>query len=109
MNLLACDLGGTKVLLGIYERGHGDNAPKLIIKEKYLSREWDSFYELLDDFLIKKCKNIVKPKLACFAVAGVIRNKFSKITNLSWEISETFLQNRYNFSKIELANDFTTN
>ena len=34
MNFLACDLGGTKVLIGIYEKGNNNESPKLILKKK---------------------------------------------------------------------------
>jgi len=33
MNFLACDLGGTKVLLGIYKGDVNDDSPKLIFKK----------------------------------------------------------------------------
>ena len=61
MNFLACDLGGTKVLLGIFERVINDDSPKLLFKKKYLSSEWDSFELILEDFLKKECKNITHP------------------------------------------------
>ena len=51
MNLLACDLGGTKVLLGIFKKDINDDSPKLIFKKKYLSSEWNSFEIILEDFL----------------------------------------------------------
>ena len=43
MNFLACDLGGTKVVLGIFEKEINNNSPKLILKKKYLSSDWGSF------------------------------------------------------------------
>jgi len=51
MNFLACDLGGTKVLLGIFERVINDDSPKLLFKKKYISSDWDSFELILEDFL----------------------------------------------------------
>ena len=47
MNFLACDLGGTKVLLGIFEKEIDDDSPKLIFKKKYISTDWDSFELIL--------------------------------------------------------------
>ena len=58
MNFLACDLGGTKVLLGIFEKEKNNNSPKLIFKKKYISSDWDSFDLMLEDFLEKECKRI---------------------------------------------------
>jgi len=36
MNFLACDLGGTKVLLGIFSQDNYDS-PKLLVKKKYIN------------------------------------------------------------------------
>ena len=106
MNFLACDLGGTKVLLGIFEKGINNNSPKLIFKKKYLSSDWGSFELILEDFLKKECKNINHPSSACFAVAGPLSKNNAKIINLSWNISGNALQSKFNFKSCELINDF---
>ena len=106
MNFLACDLGGTKVLLGIFEKVINDDSPKLIFKKKYISSDWDSFELILEDFLKNECNNIYHPSSACFAVAGPLSNNNAKITNLSWNISGNSLKNKFNFDICELINDF---
>ncbi len=106
MNFLACDLGGTKVLLGIYKRDVNDDSPKLIFKKKYISSDWDSFELILEDFFKNECQNISHPSSACIAVAGPLSNKKAKIINLSWNISGNDLQNKFNFKSFELINDF---
>ncbi len=105
MNFLACDLGGTKVLLGIFERVINDS-PKLLFKKKYISSDWDSFELILEDFLKNECKNIAHPSSACFAVAGPLANNSAKIMNLSWNISGNKLKNKFKFEQCELINDF---
>ncbi len=106
MNFLACDLGGTKVLLGIFEKVVNDDSPKLLFKKKYISSDWESFELILEDFLKNECKNINHPSSACFAVAGPLSNNNAKIINLSWSISGNALQNKFNFKSCELINDF---
>jgi len=106
MNFLACDLGGTKVLLGVFKTDINDDSPKLIFKKKYLSYEWDSFELILEDFLENHCKNIAHPYSACFEVAGPLSNNNVQIINLSWNISGNALQNKFNFKSCELINDF---
>ena len=106
MNFLACDLGGTKVLLGIFKKDINDDSPKLIFKKKYLSSNWESFELILEDFLKNQCKNIDHPSSACFAVAGPLSNNQAKIINLSWNISGNALQNKFNLKSCELINDF---
>jgi len=101
MNFLACDLGGTKVLLGIFERVINDDSPKLLFKKKYVSSDWDSFDLILEDFLKNECKNITHPSSACFAVAGPLSNNNTKIMNLSWNISGNKLKNKlYGFVRV---------
>jgi len=106
MNFLACDLGGTKVLLGIFEKEINNNSPKLIFKKKYISSDWDSFELILEDFLKKECENNTHPSSACFAVAGPLSKNNAKIINLSWNISGNALQKKFNFKRCELINDF---
>ena len=106
MNFLACDLGGTKVLLGIFKKNLEDDSPKLILKRKYISSEWGSFELILEDFLKNECRNLNHPSSACLAVAGPISNNSSKIMNLSWNISGKALKNKFNFQSCELINDF---
>jgi len=96
MNFLACDLGGTKVLLGIFEKVTNDDSPKLICKKKYISSNWDSFELILEDFLKNECTNITHPSSACFAVAGPLSNNKAQIINLSWDISGKALQSKFN-------------
>ena len=106
MNFLACDLGGTKVLIGIYEQDPHEKFPKLISKKRYLSSEWDSFDSIIESFLNKECKSIKHPRNACFAIAGPVKNKMAKIMNLSWNITCDDLKNKFNFDSVELINDF---
>ena len=106
MNILACDLGGTKVLLGIYEVNKSKNVTKLLKKEKYLSKEWNSFDLILQDFLDKKCNNFKYPNTACLGVAGPVKNQIAQITNLNWEINQEKITHKFNLEKVELVNDF---
>jgi glucokinase len=104
MNFLACDLGGTKVLLGIFERVINDDSPKLLFKKKYMSSDWDSFEMILEDFLKNECKNITYPSSACFAVAGPLSKNNAKIMNLSWNISGNKLKNKFKKINLNLNN-----
>jgi glucokinase len=105
MNFLACDLGGTKVLLGIFSQDNFES-PKLLYKKKYISSEWGSFELILEDFLKNECRNFNHPSSACLAVAGPVSNDDAKIINLSWDISGKTLKNKFNFKCCELINDF---
>ena len=108
MNFLACDLGGTKVLIGIFSQDCNWDSPNLILKKKYISSEWNSFDLILENFLNNECKNIDYPFSACFAVAGPVKNNLAKIINLSWNISVDELKNKFKFKNCELINDFAS-
>jgi len=41
--------------LGIFEKVINEDSPKLLFKKKYISSEWDSFEQILEDFLKKEC------------------------------------------------------
>ena len=106
MNFLACDLGGTKVLIGIYKQNLNSESPKLILKKKYFSSEWDSFDSIIENILKKEGKDIIGPLNACFAIAGPVKNNSAKIINLPWHISGNDLKKKFNFEIVELINDF---
>ena len=105
MNFLACDLGGTKVLLGIFSGSYFDS-PKLLAKKYYVSSQWNSFDLILDNFLKNECRNLNYPSSACLAVAGPVSNNNANIINLPWSISGIELKNNFNFKTCELINDF---
>ena len=105
MNFLACDLGGTKVLLGIFSQDNYDS-PKLLVKKKYISARWNSFDLILEDFLKNECQYFTYPSSACLAVAGPVSNNNANIINLSWSICGKELKNKFNFKSCEVINDF---
>jgi len=106
MNFLACDLGGTKILLGIFQENANTDSPNLIFKKKYISSEWDSIEMIVEDFLKNECRNFTYPSSACLAVAGPVSNNNAKIINLSWSICGKELKNKFNFKSCEVINDF---
>ena len=52
MNFLACDLGGTKVLLGIFERVINDAAPKLFLNNNLGESSFKSFLNIPNRTLV---------------------------------------------------------
>ncbi len=76
--ILAGDIGGTHTRLGLFEKGEIIGA-----EEKFFSRQYGSFEEILQKFLEKKKQRVER---ACFGVAGPVRDGKCKITNLSWII-----------------------
>ena len=104
MNLLAGDLGGTKTILAIYSN---ENHPKKIFEKYYISSEWKSFYSMFEDFIKQLPDHISLPKYGCIGVAGPIKDKKVKITNLGWDIETEELSLLSKIKNIELMNDFS--
>ena len=104
MNFLAGDIGGTKTLLSLCTWNNG-----LIIlnKRKYLSKDWSTFYDILNDFLEKVPKNLSKPSFGCIGVAGPVKDGICKLTNLNWIISSKIISQQARIPYFELINDFS--
>ena len=104
MNLLAGDLGGTKTILAIYSN---DNYPQKLLGKYYISRDWNSFYSIFEDFIKHLPDHISLPEYGCIGVAGPIKEQKVTITNLGWNIETEELSQLSKINNIELINDFS--
>ena len=104
MNLLACDLGGTKTVIGIYTF---DKGLKLLYKKLYKSQEWSDFDLIINDFLINIPEDINRPDYGCIGVAGHISAGKAKITNIGWILNKDNLKQSFNLKEVILINDFS--
>ncbi|MBS0604793.1 MAG: glucokinase [Verrucomicrobia bacterium] len=102
--ILAGDVGGTKVRLALFEEKGGI---KFVDEQKFASREFPDLSTLLKKFLEnEKGKKI---SVACFGVAGPVKEGKCKATNLPWEISAKVLEKDLNIPKVNLINDLEAN
>ena len=104
MNLLAGDLGGTKTILAV---SSNEKYPKNLFNKYYISSEWKSFYSIFEDFIKQLPNHISLPKYGCIGVAGPVKGKEVKITNLGWYIESEKLSLLSKIKRIELINDFS--
>ena len=100
MAVLAGDAGGTKSRF-LLKQGE-----KVLLKEKFYNRYYESFSEVLKDFLTKKRVKISK---ACLGIAGPILHNRCAATNLPWEIDGSFLSSEFKIPKVRLINDMEAN
>jgi glucokinase len=98
--ILAGDIGGTNTRLAILERA--DRCPRVIVEQTFPSREHKSLDEIVLKFLGEHDLTI---KRACFGVAGPIRNRQAKPSNLSWVVDADQLKNLFGFDTVTLVND----
>lgn len=87
------DIGGTKVHLAYFDQD------RLIKEEKFPSRHASSLDEILEKFIDAPVEK------SCLAIAGPIRGRKVRMTNLSWEIDADQLEKKHRISKVDLIND----
>lgn len=102
--LLAGDMGGTKTLLALYGLNNGHLEP--LHQERFKSSDWPSLEPMLQAFLEKRPEGVATPDHGCIAVAGPVRDRTAKITNLPWQLKEVDLAAAAAMQRLELANDF---
>lgn len=100
--LLAGDVGGTKTLLGLFERGTTRPVPTEI--RAYPTNEFNSFPEVLEAFTrdIRGCEPI---EAAAVGVAGPVVNQRATLTNVSFEISAHEITTACGVARARLLND----
>ena len=100
--ILAGDLGGTKTLLGLFERG--ERRPRHVTSRAYPTHEFSSFTAILDAFARDVGRGF-DVDAAAVGVAGPIVDHYARLTNIAWNVSVAELAGRLETSRIALLND----
>ena len=100
--LLAGDVGGTKTLLGLFERG--EPRPRHVASRVYPTQEFDSFTAILDAFAHDVGAGIAIDAAAA-GVAGPIVDRRARLTNIAWDVSAAEIARRLDTPRIALLND----
>lgn len=102
--LLAGDIGATKTILRLVESQ--DLSQQTTLHEQtYRSQEFADLVPMVRQFLEAAGSNQT-PEKACFGIAGPVVNNTSKLTNLSWILEASRLEQELQVSKVALINDF---
>lgn len=100
--ILAGDLGGTKTVLGMYERTPRGLEP--LRHQVFASRSSGRFDGILSEFLANH--DGPRPRAACFGVAGAVIDGRCHATNLPWTLDERDFQAApFDFATVKLLND----
>ncbi|MBI5429347.1 MAG: glucokinase [Nitrosomonadales bacterium] len=97
--VIAGDIGGTKTRLAIVEVS--GTRVRIEHEIEYRSGDFVAFEALLADFL----KDSPAPDCAAFGIAGPVRGRAVRATNLPWLIEADALQQRFGFRVCTLLND----
>lgn len=98
--LLAGDIGGTKVDLGLYTQRLGADSP--LVQAEFPSAAYPSLGAVVREFLGEEKVRIDR---ACFAVAGPVIGRRAQVTNLPWLLSEDELAAELHVPSVLLLND----
>ncbi len=97
--VLAGDIGGTKTRLAIAEVA--GNQLHIEYENSYPSRDFETFEALLADFL----RDVQAPAHAAIGIAGPVRGRAVRLTNLPWYIEADNLQRRFGLKTCDFLND----
>lgn len=99
--ILAGDIGGTKTILALYEQQ--DSSWVCVKKETFPSSEFDTFSELLADFLKNEFNLDIQN--ICIGVAGPVDKGDCITTNLPWVLKSKEIAAQTGANNVTLLND----
>jgi glucokinase len=100
--ILAGDLGGTKTLLGLFERA--EPRPRQLFTRAYPTTDFTSFAAIIDAFA-RDAGGALAVEAAVIGVAGPIVDEHAQLTNISWNASVADISRRLETTRIGLLND----
>ncbi len=106
VQLLAGDIGGTKTILRLVNQT--ENGTDICREATYVSADYDHLTPMVRQFLTAGLDHPPdeRPRVACFAIAGPVKDDHSQLSNLSWELDARQLEADLNIPTIRLINDF---
>ena len=98
--ILAGDIGGTNARLAYFQPQNGHL--RLVSERVYPSREHSELGEIVTQFLDD---SHTRPEVACFGIAGPVRNGRVETSNLPWVIEQSRLARQIHLPATLLIND----
>ncbi|HEV3145308.1 MAG TPA: glucokinase, partial [Gemmataceae bacterium] len=102
--ILAGDIGGTNARLAYFQPHNG--SLRLISERVYPSREYSELGEIVSKFLADSAN---RPEVACFGIAGPVRNGRVETSNLPWIVEQARLAKQIQLPATLLINDLEAN
>ena len=101
--LLAGDVGGTKTLVGIFERGA--KRPSAVAIRSYPTLDFPDLASLCRQFFRETSTNPADIEAASFGVAGPITGARAELTNVPWVVDVDILRTEIAIPRAHLLND----
>ena len=104
--LLAGDIGGTKTLLGLFERSDTADRPRPVVVREFGTLDFDAFEEIVDEFLgVHDGAVSASIEAVCVGVAGPVNGLMARLTNVPWVVNLGLLAPRVGRARLKLLND----
>jgi glucokinase len=100
--LLAGDVGGTKTLLGLFERA--DRRPVPVIIRTFETSTYSSFTAILEQFIADTGGRLAI-EAAALGVAGPVVGNRARLTNISWDVDAAQVAAAFGTTRVRLLND----
>jgi glucokinase len=100
--LVAGDVGGTKTLLGVFERSHPRPVPRVV--HSYPTASFLRFADILDTFS-RDVKDPLTVEAVALGVAGPVVDDRALLTNVGLEIAASEIGARFGTTRVRLLND----
>lgn len=102
--ILAGDIGGTHARLAFFKPQNGHLSP--VAEGVFPSREHSGLDEIVAQFVAEQS---IRPDIACFGVAGPVRNGKVETSNLPWTVEASRLADELHLPSALLINDLEAN
>jgi glucokinase len=99
--LLAADIGGTKTLMGLFERDV--DRPLPIVTREYATLDFESFEELVETFLDETRRGQIDA--ICAGIAGPVTGQVARLTSAAWIADADAIARRLGGCPAVLIND----
>jgi len=101
--LLAGDIGGTKTLIGLFDRQ--PSRPRPLAVRAFGSLDYHDLPPMLDEFMRDDGVKGQRIEAACFGVAGPVIGAAAKPTNVPWTVDAHAAAAALRVSRVSLLND----
>lgn len=98
--ILAGDVGGTKTLVGLFDRR--SSRPHPLVVRQIPTLEHPDLLSLVESFAADAA---VKPTSACFGVAGPVLGETAELTNVPFRIDAQAIARAFAIPRVRLLND----
>jgi len=101
--LLAGDIGGTKTLLGLFNRA--PERPSSIEVGEFITLDYDGLVPMIREFL--KANNVDPKRIeaASFGVAGAVTDQIARMTNVPWLVDAAEIAPAADLRHVHVLND----